>query len=315
MEIIHQPVLLEEVIHYLKPKSPGSYIDGTLGGGGHTLKILAKCRPDGIVMGIDLDPNAISTVLNKVTPADKKHLILVQDNFKNIKKVALKNDLKKVDGILLDLGLSSGQLQDHKRGFSFLASDGLDMRFGTQTEQTAEMILNSYSQNELYEIFKNYGEERLAGPIARTILTARQAKPISSPQQVVDIVAEVYHKYYRHKSKTNPATKVFQALRIAVNDEMTNLRQTLPDAVSLLKPGGRLVIISYHSLEDRIVKEFFRNASKDCICAPDIPFCQCDHVPTLKIITKKPIVPTAEELVSNPRSRSAKMRIAEKIKK
>jgi 16S rRNA (cytosine1402-N4)-methyltransferase len=187
------------------------------------------------------------------------------------------------------------------------------MRFGPMGEITAERIINTYRENQLVEIFKEYGEERLARPIAKKIIEIRKQQPIQTPQQLLTIAAEVYQKFYRNKSKINPATKIFQALRIAVNDELTNLKEVLPQAASLLKKGGRLVVISYHSLEDRIVKDFFRNENRSCICPPQLPTCQCNHKKTLKIITKKPIEPTGKEILENPRSRSAKLRVAEKI--
>lgn len=310
MAYSHVPVLLEEVIHYLKIKPGGSYIDGTLGGGGHTEAISQRCAPDGKVLSFDLDPKAHEAAKKHIT--DHKRVTLVQDNFKNIKQKAHVHEFNHNDGILLDLGLSSGQLQDHFRGFSFLAEGSLDMRFGAGAK-TAEDILNTDDEQTLYEIFRNFGEERLARPISKKIIEVRRDQPITTPKQLVDIVTEIYRKRFRGSSKVNPATKVFQALRIAVNGELDNLQQALPDAVSLLKPGGRLVIISYHSLEDRMVKDFFKLESRDCICPADVPVCVCGHQKSLRVITKKPVVPSEEEIAKNPRSRSAKLRVAEKI--
>ena len=187
------------------------------------------------------------------------------------------------------------------------------MRFGDTSELTAERILNTYKQKELIDIFKNYGEEKLANPISKKIIEMRKKTPITTPNQLVDIIADIYKRYYRGKSKINPATKVFQALRIAVNQELENLRQVLPQAVEVLNKGGRLAVISYHSLEDRIVKEFFKQETKDCVCPPKIPVCRCQHHRILKIITKKPVEPTEKEIIENPRARSAKIRVAEKI--
>src|SRR3989344_1283763 len=302
----HEPVLLQEVIHYLKPKPGQKFIDGTLGGGGHTKLILERILSDGKVLGIDLDPRAIEATAEGVK--NKKNLILVQGNFKNLKQIANVYKFNKVDGILLDLGLSSGQLQDQGRGFSFLADGELDMRFGPELDLTAAEILNTWSQKDLYEIFKNFGEEKLARPISKKIIEIRPKHPFSSPSQLVAVINGIYKQYYRGKSKINPATKIFQALRITVNKELENLKNVLPQAVELLNKGGRLAIISYHSLEDRIVKQFFRHEFRDCLCPPEIPQCQCGHKKTLKIITKKPIVPTGEELALNPRGRSAKLR-------
>lgn len=311
MNYSHQPVLLDEVIHYLNPRPGGKYVDGTLGGGGHTLKIIERIFPDGQVLAIDLDPTAIAAASKRVK--NKKQVIFVKDNFKNIKQISNVQRFNQINGILLDLGLSSGQLQDQHRGFSFLAEGRLDMRFGAQTDVTAEKIVNEYTENELYEIFKNFGEEKLARPISKKIIETRQLAPITKPEQIVDIVSQVYKKYFKEKSKVNPATKVFQALRIAVNEEMENLDQVLPDAVSLLKPGGRLAIISYHSLEDRKVKQFFKDQSTDYVDPqmPELPVSGPEK--KLKIITKKPVVPTEAEIASNPRARSAKLRVAEKI--
>jgi len=308
----HQSVMIEEVIHYLNPQLGDDFIDCTLGGGGHTLAILKRISPQGKLLGIDLDAKAIQ-VTEELIKGYKNKVILVKDNFKNLRKIADVYKFDKVDGILLDLGLSSGQLQDHQRGFSFLAEGSLDMRFGQQTELTAEKILNSYSQKELSEIFKNFGEENLAWQISKKIIEVRKDQPISSPKQLVEIITDIYKRHYRGKSKINPATKIFQALRIAVNEEIENLKQVLPQALSLLKPSGRLAVISFHSLEDRTVKEFFRQESRDCLCPVAFPVCQCNHKKSLKIITKKPIGPTELEISQNQRARSAKLRVAEKI--
>ena len=312
MANFHQPVLLAEIVHYLKPKPGDKFIDCTLGGGGHSLAISKRISPAGRILGIDLDPLAIQAA-TKEAKGNKGKIIFVQDNFNNLRKVADAHEFNQVDGILFDLGLSSGQLQDNFRGFSFLAPGRLDMRFGGQPAMTAETILNRCSQRELSGIFKNFGEEKLAGPISRKIIEIRRRRAITSPSQLVEIIAEIYRKYYRGKSKINPATKVFQALRIAVNDELENLKKALPQAISLLTKGGRLAVVSYHSLEDKIVKEFFKTENRSCICPPTMPVCQCNHRKTLKIITKKPVVPTDQEITENPRSRSAKLRVAEKI--
>lgn len=312
MPYLHVPVMVEEVIHYLKFKNGDKVVDCTLGGGGHAKVILEKILPAGKLLGIDLDPLAIEATQKEINN-HKDKLILVQDNFKNLKKISHVYEFNKFNAILLDLGLSSGQLQDQTRGFSFLAEGQLDMRFGRQTDLTAETILNNYNQKELTEIFKNYGEERLALPVAKKIVEVRKDKSIASPGQIVEIVAAVYKKYYRGKSKINPATKIFQALRIEINQELDNLNQILPQAVDLLAKGGRLAVISYHSLEDKIVKEFFRRESHDCLCPPQIPVCRCGHKKTLKIITNKPVGPKEVEIVENQRSRSAKLRVAEKL--
>jgi len=308
----HLPVMVEEVIHYLRPKVGSKIIDCTLGAGGHTEALIKRICPGGKILGIDLDLRAFEAT-TKINQKNKNCLTLVNDNFKNLEKIANDHKFNQADGILLDLGLSSGQLQDQARGFSFLASGPLDMRFGRQTDLTASQILNTRSLEKLIEIFKNFGEEKLAVPIARKIITSRKISPITEPAQLVKIVSAIYRKFYKAKSKINPATKIFQALRIAVNQELENLENVLPQTIKLLARGGRLAVISYHSLEDKIVKDFFRRESRDCICPPELPICQCSHLKKLKIITKKPVLPKPQEIIENPRARSAKLRVTEKI--
>ncbi|MDX9893331.1 MAG: 16S rRNA (cytosine(1402)-N(4))-methyltransferase RsmH [Patescibacteria group bacterium] len=318
MSDFHQPVLPQEILDYLKPQAGDKFIDCTLGGGGHTLNFLKLVGPSGKVLAIDMDPLAIAEARRASTKfADS--LILARDNFRNLKNIADVHEFNQVNGILLDLGLSSGQLQDQARGFSFGSEGQLDMRFGPAVADsfgavTAGEIVNNYPQKDLIDIFKNYGEERLAVAISKKIIEVRRTKPIDSPKQLAAIIESVYHRYHRTKSRISPATKVFQALRIAVNDELQSLKLVLPQALDLLVSGGRLAVISYHSLEDRIVKDYFRRESRDCICPPEMPVCQCGHIARLKIITKKPVVPTVEEIKNNPRSRSAKLRIVEKYK-
>lgn len=313
MQSFHQSVMIAEVIHYLKPKSNQNFIDCTLGSGGHAKAILQRTSPQGKLLGIDLDSLAIKLTKENLA-FYKNRLILIQDNFRNLEKIVKKHHFENIFGILLDLGISSNQLRDNFRGFSFLSTGSLDMRFDpNQSDLTAQQILNTWPEKKLYEIFKNFGEEKLAKPISQKIIEIRQKTLVTSPSQLVEIVADVYKKYYHSKSKIHPATKVFQALRIAVNRELENLQSVLPQAVDLLNKGGRLAVISYHSLEDRIVKAFFRQESRDCICPPEMPICQCNHKKTLNLITKKPIIPTDKEIAENPRSRSAKLRVAEKI--
>lgn len=314
MKDFHLPVMPEESIEYLRPAPGKIFVDCTLGGGGHTEKLLELTAPNGKVIGIDLDQLAIDTAKKALKPFGNR-AILVKDNFSNFKSILKNNKISKVDGVLLDLGLSSGQLRDQKRGFSFLSQGRLDMRFGQQSDLTAERILNSAKENELVEIFQEFGQERLSRPIAKAIVEQRRVKPITQPAQLVEIISIIYKKYFREKSRTNPATKIFQALRIAVNNELKNLEKVLPAAIAALNPGGRLVVISYHSLEDKIVKDFLRQESRDCICLPQMPLCQCNHKKTVKLLTLKPLEPTEDEVRENPRSRSAKMRVAEKLNK
>lgn len=313
MSYEHVPVLVNEVVHYLQPKPGQRFIDGTLGGGGHTIALAQRLAPGGWILGIDLDPLAIATAKAATKPLRIK-LTLAENNFKNLAAIAKQYHFEKANGILLDLGLSSGQLQDQKRGFSFLADGSLDMRFSPQLKQTAATILNTWQAEALATLFKDFGEERFAKPIAKRIIEARQAGPIDSPRQLLEIIVPLYQRQYRHRpSKINPATKVFQALRIAVNDELENLTQTLPAAIKLLAPGGRLAVISYHSLEDRIVKNYFRQESRDCICDPEMPKCQCGHRQTIRLVTHKPTIANEQETIQNHRSRSAKLRVIEKI--
>lgn len=293
----------------LKPGN--TLIDCTAGGAGHIRANLSAIGPTGRVLGIDLDPDAVAAAQEAIKSDHR--VTITQGNYKNLNKIAHVHEFNQVDGILLDLGLSSNQLQDRKRGFSFSGAAPLDMRFDPASELTAGEIIATYSEKELTELFRNYGEEALALPIARAITTYRKAAPIETTETLNVIIEDVYQARYHGRSRTNPSTKVFQALRIAVNDELENITAVLPEAVALLKPGGRLVVISFHSLEDRIIKNYFRLESRDCICPPKIPVCQCDHKKTIKIITKKPLVPSAREIADNPRARSAKMRIAEKI--
>jgi len=312
----HIPVLLNEVLDNLKVASNKYYIDCTLGGGGHAIEILKKTKPRGKVLAFDLDSKAVeATIIKAKKEKVQSNLIIVNDNFKTLKQKAYGNGFSQVDGILFDLGLSSGQLQDQSRGFSFLAEGMLDMKFSDSSSDqiTAEEILNKWSEQELIKIFKEYGEEPLASEIAKNIVINRKKNLITKPSQLVEIISTLYKKRYKHKSKINPATKVFQALRIAVNDELENLKQALPQAIELLDSGGRVAVISYHSLEDRIVKNFFNQESKNCLCPPNRPTCTCEHKRTIKVITKKPITPSRDELLENPRSRSAKLRIAQKI--
>jgi len=312
MNKFHQPVLTDEVINYLQPKSGDDFIDCTLGGGGHAVEILKKTAPAGRLLGIDLDPAAIEQA-QAATAKFASRVKLVLGNYKLIQIFAAENGFDQVAGILLDLGLSSGQLDDAKRGFSFSGSGRLDMRFNPEAEVKAADILMTYRLEQLSALFKKYGEERLAGPIAAEIVKRRKTEMIETADQLANLVTEVYQRYFHGQSKTHPATKVFQALRMKVNDEPGNLTAVLPQAVKLLKPGGRLAVISFHSLEDRAVKEYFKQESRGCICPPERPTCQCRHVKALKIITKKPIAATFAELAINPRARSAKLRVAEKI--
>lgn len=312
MDYQHIPVMLKEVLEYLQPKKGGYYIDGTLGGGGYTEALSKIAGSNGKILGIDLDAQAIANTTEKKL----NNLVLVQDNFSNLSEIIESNFEKGslFDGFVLDLGLSSFQLADIRRGFSFREDSPLDMSFNSDgsNERTRD-IVNSYREEDLSGIFFKYGEEKHARRIARGIVIQRKLNRINTTGDLVEIVKKAIPRRL-WSERVHPATKTFQALRIVVNGELDNLEKVLPQAAAALKPGGRIVIISFHSLEDRIVKDYFRAESRDCICPPEIPLCCCGHKAVLKIITKKIVLPTEEEIKNNPRSRSAKLRAAEKIR-
>lgn len=300
----------------MHPQPGNNYIDCTLGGGGYAGAILDRVGVKGKVLAIDLDSLAIANAEVNLKSAIANHqLYLVQANFKNLSDIVKKYFTADAQfaGIVLDLGLSSAQLEDRSRGFSFnLTGSPLRMDFGGEVTETAENIINTWDVKELTKIFRDYGEEKFAYKIALAIAAERNIKRITTTDQLVKIITSSMPKRFQDK-KTHPATKVFQSLRLAVNQELENLREVLSQAVSLLKLGGRLVVISYHSLEDRIVKQYFREAAKDCLCPPRLPVCQCGHKAELKVVTRGILRPTGEEVLNNPRSRSAKLRVAEKI--
>lgn len=307
--------MLNQVIAILNPQFGQKFIDCTLGGGGYSKAILERIGQDGQVLAIDIDGLAITNAkLNFKTEIKNKKLILAHENFKNLRIIAEKyfeEDIK-FNGIVLDLGLSSAQLEDKHRGFSFnIPVAPLGMNFGEQIGETAENIINSRNAEDLAKIFKDYGEEKFAYKIALAIVNERQLNRIVTAGKLVEIIMNVAPK--RFQSKIHPATKIFQALRIAVNQELENLQAVLPQAISLLKIGGKLIIISYHSLEDRIVKQYFKQESKDCLCPPIMPICRCGHKANLKILTHKILRPAEQEILKNPRSRSARLRAVYKI--
>lgn len=307
----HHSVLLEEVVEYLNPKPNQNFIDCTLGDGGHSEAILEKTFPDGKVLGIDLDERAIEVARERLLRF-KNRLILVQDNFFNIKQIAYDYRFNKINGILLDLGLSWGELDDQERGFSFLSEGPLDMRFDKRSKLTAAEVINTYSERELIKILKEYGEEKYAKSIVRNIIRERKEQRISTSVQLAEIIRKSVSGKYSH-GKIHPATKTFQALRIQVNDELNNLKRVLPDAFELLETEGGMVVISFHSLEDRIVKHFFKGLARGCICPPRLPKCVCGNKPKAEILTKNIVKPKEEEIKQNPASRSAKLRAIKKI--
>ncbi|HSW57678.1 MAG TPA: 16S rRNA (cytosine(1402)-N(4))-methyltransferase RsmH [Dehalococcoidales bacterium] len=302
----HIPVLAREVIELLAVQPGGRYIDCTLGGGGHAQAILEYSHPGGQLMGIDADPEALIRA-NRRLNQFQNSVLLVNDNFVNLKDICLKYDFYPVHGILFDLGLSSPQLDEGGRGFSFQYDAPLDMRFNPAQRLTAADIVNTYSEAEIARIIKTFGEEINSRQIARYLV---QKRPVYSTGQLADLVEAAVGGRY---GKIHPATRTFQALRIAVNHEMENLESALRQAISLLGFGGRLAVISYHSLEDRIVKHFFQKESKDCLCPPEAMKCVCGHQANIKIITRKIITPSFAETEMNPRSRSAKLRVCERL--
>jgi 16S rRNA (cytosine1402-N4)-methyltransferase len=301
----HVPVLYDEVLAWLQPRPVGYYVDATVGAGGHAKGILLASDPDGRLLGLDADPDALQHASKILEPFGDRVCLRVA-NFRQLEEVAGALGIREVDGILMDLGLSSRQLDDAERGFSFTQDGPLDMRMDPTQGQSAADLVNTLSEAELSDILWQYGEERYARRIARAIAAER---PLVATGQLADLVARTVGR----REKIHPATRTFQALRIAVNDELAALRQALPQARDLLRPGGRLAVIAFHSLEDRLVKQFYRQESKDCVCPPDLPVCVCQHRATLGVLTPKPIRPSAGEIARNPRSRSARLRVAERL--
>lgn len=302
----HQPVLYKEIIHALQPKPGGRYVDGTLGAGGHARGILEACAPDGQLLGLDVDPQALEIARKTLAPYEGR-VHLAQASYTTLAAQLTRLGWDGVDGILLDLGASSMQFDTPERGFSFQYDAPLDMRFDPHAPQTAADIVNGYSERELADLIYEYGEERNARKIAHAIVRAR---PLHTTRQLVAVIEAVSP---RRGERLHPATRTFQALRIAVNDELASVRAALPQAAAGLRSGGRIAVISFHSLEDRIVKEFFREQSRDLINPPYERIYEEERKATLKEITRKPITPSEEEIRNNPRARSAKLRIAEKI--
>lgn len=309
-EFHHISVLLEECLDGLNIKPDGIYVDGTLGGAGHSSQI-AKRLTTGRLIGIDRDPVALKAAGERLAPYGDR-VTLVHSNFCEIKEILETLQIPGVDGILLDLGVSSPQLDDGARGFSYMVDAPLDMRMNNQDALTAEIVVNTWSQEELRRILYTYGEERYAPQIASAICRRREDKPIKTTLELVDIIRSAMPPAAL-REKQHPAKRSFQAIRIAVNNELGSVEKVMEDAIGLLNPGGRMAVITFHSLEDRIVKTAMAEAAKGCTCPPQFPVCVCGKTPLVKQITRKPIVATEEELEINPRSRSAKLRVCEKI--
>ena len=311
MDVFHKPVLVGEVIASLQCRAGAVYLDGTLGGGGHAFEILSNSAPDGRLIGIDADGDALREAGKRLALFGDR-ATLVKGNFADMETTLSSLNIEKVDGILLDLGVSSHQLDTAERGFSFTLDAPLDMRMDGTRGQSASDLVNTLSEEELKQVIWKFGEERMAGRVARAIARRRTVSPVRTTGELAQIVAGAVPKS-ADTARIHPATRTFQALRIAVNDELVNLDRAIAGGIKRLKPGGRFSIISFHSLEDRIVKNAFRTGEKGCTCPPDLPVCNCGWKPVMKVITRKPVVANEAEIRDNPRARSAKLRTAERI--
>ncbi len=305
---IHIPVLLNEVLEGLHLQPDGVYVDGTLGLGGHSAEILRQSGPNSRLIGFDRDPNAIAYAKEALAPFGDRASI-VHSSYIELSEQLARLGVSKVNGILLDLGLSSLQMDTPERGFTFREAGPLDMRFDPTAAVTAADLVNTWDETELADVIYRYGEERASRRIAKSIVRNR---PIETTKALAEVVAAAIPPASRRKMKIHPATRTFQALRIAVNSELKAVEDIIPQAIEALAPGGRLAIISFHSLEDRLVKHAFREASRDCVCPPQQLTCICGNTAKIKRITRKPITATEQEIAQNPRSRSAKLRIAER---
>lgn len=310
MSFNHVSVLLDECIENLNIKPEGIYVDGTMGGAGHTSEIMKRLE-GGLVIGIDQDTDAIAAATPRLQ-AIGDHFKIAHSNFSNIKEVLVQLEIPKIDGLLLDLGVSSFQLDEAERGFSYMQDGKLDMRMDQSKTFSAYDVVNTYSQQALTDIIRKYGEENWASRIATFIVEAREEKPLETTFELVEVIKKAIPAKAR-KEGPHPAKRTFQAIRIEVNAELRIIEETIKDALSCLNKGGRIAIITFHSLEDRIVKETFRELATGCICPPEFPVCTCNNKPKGKVITRKPILPSDEEIEVNPRSRSAKLRVFEKL--
>ena len=312
MQYRHVPVMVNEVIDYLNCSPGKTYVDGTLGGGGHAKAILEAIGSDGFLVGIDRDPDAIAHT-GKSLHSFKPNVQIFHEDFTHLPEILSQLHITHVDGILLDLGLSLHQLEGSGRGFSFMRDEPLDMRMNPDQGQTAGALVNRLSQKDLADLIARYGEEPRAVRIAKLIVDSRRQQAIGSSLQLAEIVKKAVPARYR-RGRIHPATRTFQALRIAVNQELAALEEFLDEAVNLLNPRGRLCILSFHSLEDRIVKERFKALAKGCTCPPQFPKCVCGKAPQVSILTKRPVRPGPQEVRTNPKARSAKLRAAERLR-
>jgi len=304
----HLPVLVTEVLEHLITRRDGCYIDGTVGGGGHARAILEQTAPHGRLLGLDRDPQAVARARERLSVFGER-VQLVHASYVELKRLARQHGFFPADGVLLDLGFSSLQIDDPARGFAFQLEGPLDMRYDpTSDAPTAADLVNTLPEPELVELLWHYGEEPRSRRIAQAIVRAR---PLQTTRQLAEVITAAVGR--APGERLHPATRVFQALRIAVNEELDELEAVLPQAVTTLRPGGRLAVIAFHSLEDRRVKHFFRREARDCICPPEVPVCRCEHQATLRVLTRKPLRPSDEEVTANPRSRSARLRVAERL--
>ena len=310
MEFAHKSVLLQEVIDSLNVQPNGIYVDGTLGGAGHAYEVCRRLGPDGRMIGIDQDAAAIAAATERLQPF-AEHVTIVRSNYENMCQIIKDNGYAGVDGILLDLGVSSYQLDTVERGFSYKYDTKLDMRMDERQTLTARDIVNGYSETELFHIIRDYGEDKFAKNIAKHIVLAREEKPIETTYELNEIVKAAIPAKMR-ETGGHPSKRTYQAIRIALNRELDVLRDSLDDMIKILNPGGRICIITFHSLEDRIVKLAFRKNENPCICPPSFPVCTCGRKPLGRVITRKPILPGEKELAENSRSKSAKLRIFER---
>lgn len=310
MNFEHVSVLLNECIEGLNIRENGIYLDGTLGGAGHSSEIIKKLSKEGLLIGVDQDTNALEASSKRLS--EYSNVKYIHNNFMNIKNILDELKVKGVDGILLDLGVSSHQLDVPERGFSYMNNAPLDMRMNMESEFTARELINSYSKEEIERVIKNYGEDKWASRIAEFIVNERRKKQIETTFELVEIIKAAIPAAARREGP-HPAKRTFQAIRIEVNKEIEILEKAVSDCIEVLNPKGRLCIITFHSLEDRIVKNVYKEKSNPCTCPPDFPICVCNRKPEVRIISRKPIIPSNEEIDTNPRSRSAKLRIAEKI--
>lgn len=311
MEFNHTSVLLTETIDNLNIRPDGIYVDGTLGGGGHAREVLRRLSGGGRLIGIDQDADAIAASGERLREFSER-LTMIRGNYADMKEELARIGITGVDGIVLDLGVSSFQLDTPQRGFTYRVEDApLDMRMDQRAEVSARDIVNGYSEGELYRIIRDYGEDRFAKNIAKHIVAARKSAPIETTGQLNEIIAAAIPKKVA-KTGGHPAKRTYQAIRIACNRELDVLRDHLDEMIGLLNPGGRICIITFHSLEDRIVKTIFKTSENPCICPPDFPVCVCGNVSKGRVITRRPILPTAEEIEKNSRSKSAKLRVFEK---